>query len=96
VKVGGEAVDLNRLDRILEGLAGARATVVAVADARLGHVIHLVVEEGVTGSELREAYDAAVFPFERARGLHVLPSLPRTELGKVRKGEVLRAIGITE
>src|SRR5437764_376633 len=41
VKIGGESVDLKRLDRILHELAGDDAAIVAMPDERLGHVIQL-------------------------------------------------------
>src|SRR5205823_14570109 len=66
IKIGGESVDLNRLDSILRYIAGDAAAVVAVPDARLGHVIHLAA----TGDSaaIAAAYDFQVLPFERARG----------------------------
>lgn len=96
VKIGGEAVDLVRLERIVEELAGMRAAVVAVADARLGYVIHLVVEEGVDAGGVSRAYDGRVLPFERARAVHVVRQLPRSELGKLRRTDLLRQIGLPE
>ncbi|HUR79400.1 MAG TPA: AMP-binding protein, partial [Thermoanaerobaculia bacterium] len=42
VKIGGESVDLSRLDRILADL-GADAAVIAIPDERLGHVIAVAI-----------------------------------------------------
>ncbi|HVR40607.1 MAG TPA: AMP-binding protein [Thermoanaerobaculia bacterium] len=89
VKIGGESVDLQRLDRILFEIAGARAAVVAVPDARLGHVIHLVVEGD---GEFAAAFNERVLPFERARAVHRVPSIPRTPLGKLMRAKLLAAI----
>lgn len=93
VKIGGESVDLQRLDRILDQVlleTGGDAGVVAVPDERLGHVIHLAAT--ANGAAIRDAFDARVLPFERCRGLHGLEAIPRTSLGKLRRASLLDAI----
>lgn len=84
VKIGGESVDLSRLDRIL-GELGAEAAVFAIPDERLGHVIALAVAEGDVDA-IAAAFNARVFPFERARRVVRVAEIPRTPLGKVRRG----------
>ena len=87
IKIGGESVDLGRLDRILATL-GADAAVFAVPDERLGHVIGLaVVSENVEG--VVAAFNARVFPFERARRVVRVKEIPRTALGKVVRSKFL-------
>lgn len=86
VKIGGESVDLSRLDRILADIS-ADAAVVAVPDERLGHVIHLVVTRG-DAVETTKAFNERVLPFERARDTHQVASIPRTPLGKLRRAEL--------
>lgn len=87
VKIGGESVDLKRLDRIADEAArvcGGDAGVVAVADERLGHVIHLAVTaEGIAGR-----YDGEVLPFERARVVHRVATIPRSPLGKILRAQL--------
>ena len=61
VKIGGESVDLKRLDRILYELAGDDAAIVAVADERLGHVIHLAT---AIEPSFVDAFNERVHPFE--------------------------------
>jgi O-succinylbenzoic acid--CoA ligase len=92
VKIGGESVDLSRLDAILEGVAGAGAAVVAVPDARLGHVIWLVVETGRDGERIRDAFSELVFPFERPRGVVSVPAIPRSDLGKLLRARLVEEI----
>lgn len=97
VKVGGESVDLSRLDRILAEL-GADAAAIAVPDERLGHVIGLAVASaGILSlgdslvdpfnsspdSSLVRAFNERVLPFERARSVRRVPEIPRTALGKI-------------
>jgi len=83
VKIGGESVDLGRLEAILATVAGLRAALLAVPDERLGHVIHVVVEAGSDAAAITHAYDARVHPFERARRVHQVAEIPRSSLGKV-------------
>jgi O-succinylbenzoic acid--CoA ligase len=83
IKVGGESVDLNRLDGILAAIAGRRAAVIAMPDLRLGSVVHLAVEAGVTGQTVLDTFNESVLPFERARKLHEVREIPRTPLGKL-------------
>lgn len=81
VKIGGESVDLSRLDRILAEL-GADAAVIAVADERLGHVIALAVASG-DADAIAATFNERVLPFERARSIRRVPAIPRTPLGKI-------------
>ena len=82
IKIGGESVDLKRLDRIAAEAArecGGDAGVVAVADERLGFVIHLAV----TQAGIVERFNENVLPFERARAVHRVDAIPRSPLGKI-------------
>ncbi|HEX8169627.1 MAG TPA: AMP-binding protein [Thermoanaerobaculia bacterium] len=92
VKIGGESVDLARLDRIVSSVAGDRAAIVAMPDPRLGHVIHLVVERGADTAIIAAAYDARVHPFERARRVHLVSRIPRTALGKLKRVELAASL----
>lgn len=91
VKIGGESVDLNRLDAILNGLRGETdAAILAVRDARLGHVIHLAA---IGDAEpLVKAFNAQVLPFERIRAVHRVDRIPRSSLGKLMRGELLKIV----
>jgi O-succinylbenzoic acid--CoA ligase len=80
VKIGGESVDLKRLDRILYELAGDDAAIVAVPDERLGHVIHLATTIEPT---FADAFNGRVHPFERIRAVHLVDAIPRSALGKL-------------
>jgi O-succinylbenzoic acid--CoA ligase len=85
VKIGGESVDLKRLDRILYELAGDDAAIVAMPDERLGFVIHLAttIEPPFVG-----AFNDRVHPFERIRAVHRVDSIPRSPLGKLLRAEL--------
>jgi acyl-CoA synthetase (AMP-forming)/AMP-acid ligase II len=92
VKIGGESVDLKRLDRIAEEVGracGGDAGVLAVADERLGRVIHLAV----TADGIAELFDARVLPFERARVVHRVATIPRSPLGKILRARLAAEIG---
>lgn len=86
VKVGGESVDLSRLDRILAEI-GADGAAIAIPDERLGHVIALAVAGG-DAQAIVAAFNERVFPFERARRTIRVDAIPRTELGKIQRSRI--------
>jgi len=90
VKIGGESVDLKRLDAILRDLAGDDAAIIAVRDDRLGCVIHLATTRDA--STIVDAFNARVLPFERIRGVRRVETIPRTALGKLLRAQLLRSI----
>jgi o-succinylbenzoate---CoA ligase len=92
VKIGGESVDLGRLDAILAAVAGAHAALLAVPDERLGWVIHLVVETASDVEEIVRDYDKKVLPFERARRVHRVAAIPRSALGKLSRVKLAEQI----
>jgi len=89
VKIGGELVDLQRLDALLDEIRGAiDAAVFAAPDERLGSVIHLATTaEDV--SELVEAFNARVAAFECIRRVHQIERIPRSALGKLERARLL-------
>jgi O-succinylbenzoic acid--CoA ligase len=100
VKIGGESVDLNRLSAILAEVrseAGSEIDLVILPmeDERLGNVIHGVAaatKESAEGSKARnvfEQFNSRVLPFERARKLHYVASIPRSPLQKLLKSQLL-------
>jgi len=96
IKIGGEAVDILRLERILEevkletGFVGDIA-LFPVEDERLGHVIHLAsTAEGVGG--LVEKYRERVNPFEKIRKVHLVNRIPRSPMRKLLLAELRKLI----
>ena len=89
VKIGGESVDLKRLDRILSELAGDDAAIFAVPDERLGQVIHLAT---VVEPSFVDAFNDRVHPFERIRKVHRVESIPRSPLGKLLRAQLTQAL----
>lgn len=90
VKIGGESVDMLRLQMIFERLKVERkifadVVLVAVSDLRLGHCVHAFAAGGPSKDvqELVSAYDKAVFPYERIRRVEYVEKIPRSPLGKV-------------
>ncbi len=92
VKIGGESVDLQRLDGILDALRGEiDAAILAVPDERLGHVIHLACAGDAEAIAAR--FNERVLPFERIRGVHRVFRIPRTPLGKLMRARLAEEIG---
>jgi o-succinylbenzoate---CoA ligase len=88
VKIGGESVDLRRLDSILDGVRGnVEAAIVALTDERLGVVIHMATTARETAG-IVERFNAQVLPFERIRGVHVVSEVPRTPLQKLMRNQL--------
>jgi O-succinylbenzoic acid--CoA ligase len=92
VKIGGESVDLTRLDAILTSIAGIHAAVVAVPEPRLGRVIHLAIDPSVDSEPVLAGFNARVHPFERARAVHRVSEIPRSPLGKLLRIKLLEEI----
>lgn len=100
IKIGGEKVELARLNQILEEIrlmypSASDFALVAFPDERLGHVIHLV-GDAKTSSEsmtlVRTEFNSRVLPFEKIRAFHQLDCIPRTDLGKLLSQECLKKI----
>ncbi|HYM61888.1 MAG TPA: AMP-binding protein [Thermoanaerobaculia bacterium] len=96
IKIGGESVDLARLDRILESVIReivptADAAVFAAPDPRLGLVIHLAAT--TSAKLISDAFNARVLPFARIRGVHVVEAIPRSSLGKILRDRLAAQIG---
>jgi len=93
VKIGGESVDLNRLDGILNSVRVASdpdAAIVAVRDDRLGYVIHVAAIGDA--SRMVAAFNDQVAPFDRVRGAHMVSSIPRSSLGKLLRVELSKIV----
>ena len=89
MKIGGESVDLARLDAILDSVRGsADAAIIAVPDDRLGHVIHLAALSNAM-DEIVRSFNARVLPFERIRAVRRVAAIPRSALGKLLRPKLL-------
>ena len=92
VKIGGELVNVVRLEGVLESVRGGEdAAIVIVNDERLGSAVHLA-SASANPRSLIDAFNARVHPFERIRRAHRVEKVPRSALGKVRKGELRRIV----
>jgi O-succinylbenzoic acid--CoA ligase len=87
VKIGGESVDLARLDSILDAVRGnVDAAVIALPDERHGYLVHLAATKDVAG--IVEAFNTRVLPFERIREVHRVDAIPRSPLGKILRSKL--------
>jgi O-succinylbenzoic acid--CoA ligase len=97
VKVLGENVDLARLTRLAERLAReiglADGAVTALPDARAGAQVALAFAGAETlGADFLDRFNTLVLPYERASRAVALPSIPRTDLGKVAETRLQDAV----
>lgn len=89
VKIGGESVDLSRLDAILDSVReSVDAAIVAVPDVRLGHVINLATASDDV-DRVVAAFNARVLPFERIRSVRRVAAIPRSPLGKLLRAKLI-------
>ncbi len=102
-KVGGENVDLVRLETHLQILrlqlkTEAEVTLVAMPDTRLGQSIHLASDSPNKEqlAPLIQQFQQTVLPFERIRKIYLLRQLPRSSLGKILKQQLITQICSTE
>lgn len=99
IKVGGENVDLSRLDNQLQDLRLKMAIVpeavlVALPDDRLGQII-VCVSDSLTQlilDPLIQKYQQTVLPFERIKKVVLVSRIPRSPLGKLLKKDVCNLI----
>lgn len=101
IKIGGESVQMPRLENILEDIKcrigiESDLALFAFPDERLGHVVHLVTDEPSNPSlhKLIDRYHQQVLPFERIRQIHILKTIPRSPLRKLLKQELFFQLGL--
>lgn len=83
VKVRGEKVDLVNLEIELQQRLPS-LVIISKPDARDGTALWGFAESSLPLEELNQG----LLPHQKLRGLHVIPSLPRNSLGKVKRGEL--------
>ncbi|MCB9595948.1 MAG: acyl-CoA synthetase [Sandaracinaceae bacterium] len=91
LKIGGVRVSLAEVERRLLEIDGVRdAGVLGVAvDGPRGHEIHAaVVAPGLSLDAIRRALRGWLAPVAMPRRLKLVDSLPRTESGKLRRGDL--------
>jgi O-succinylbenzoic acid--CoA ligase len=96
IKIGGELANLADLERVFAEEAGGATgyTLVALPDDRLEFVIGLVVEGNENSlADAVARYQDRVPPFCRIRRVVYVPKIPRSDLGKVKRAELMRLLG---
>jgi len=97
LKVGGEAVNFSFLEKRFEEVKMALcfssdAALIAKPDQRLGHTIHLVVTGTNNIEDLISSFNSQVMPFERIRDFHQIATIPRSQMNKVLRKELLNLL----
>ncbi|HEX9009717.1 MAG TPA: class I adenylate-forming enzyme family protein [Holophagaceae bacterium] len=96
IKSRGEKVSPVEVENVLHGIPGVRdAAVVGVPDPTLGEAVRAFVSLGpgvrLTEREIRRACQERLEGFMVPQEIVILPELPRTDTGKVRKRDLLEA-----
>lgn len=95
IKISGESVSLTILDGILDILkleldVKADIALVPMPSERLGCEIHLATtHESLRILTLIEEFQKRVLPFEKIRHLHLVESIPRTAMDKLKRDELV-------
>jgi acyl-coenzyme A synthetase/AMP-(fatty) acid ligase len=91
VKILGELVSVSGVEGNLAraGMCEGTYAVVAFDDERKGHALHLFCE--TTYEHELAKYHESCPGYARIVGIHVM-TLPRTDLGKIRRGELRKAL----
>lgn len=93
VKIGGESVDLKKLSHLVDSIKGSfDCALIALPDERLGHILHLAHTKKEPLPPFLDRYHEKVLPFERIRKTHLIPAIPRSPLGKLMKGELIKLL----
>ena len=96
VEVGGKRASLADLTRRIASIPGVTDAVVFQPDATVGAVVQrlaaLAVVEGLTEAELLARLAPLVDPVFLPRPLLLVPRLPRNELGKLPREQLLAAL----
>jgi len=96
VEVGGKRASLADLTRRIASIPGVTDAVVFQPDATVGAVVQrlaaLAVVEGLTEAELLARLAPLVDPVFLPRPLVLVPRLPRNELGKLPREQLLAAL----
>lgn len=89
IKIGGESVDLNHLESILNKLKmrleiAEDMLLITSPEPRLGKVIHLITtgKDPLVTENLVRKFNQEVLPFARIRQVQITEIIPRTPLGK--------------
>lgn len=96
IKIGGENVNFGCLEKILEEIKLQNQicfdiALLAMPDARLGHIIHLVSTEASI-EIIQKLFNSKAMPYERIREVHIISKIPRSPLNKVLKNELIKLI----
>lgn len=99
VKIGGESVDLAKLENHLEKLRLRNSgrlpdvALLAIPDERLGSIICLLCEDASSAVDhLVDSFNMDVAPFERIRQTHEVNRIPRSALGKLLRADALTLV----
>ncbi len=100
VKIGGENVDIFRLEMLLCDLKlelniPGDMTLIVRNDARLGHAIYLIADLYAQHAvePVKNTFNLKVLPFERIKEVYIVDKIPRSPLAKVKREELLKKMG---
>ena len=99
VKVGGEMVNVSKLNQILNQIIIDREVegewlALAHSDLRLGFRVDLVTTNLCGVDEVVSSFERGVHGFERFHTAYIVDELPKSDIGKVRVGWLKSQLGL--
>lgn len=88
VKILGESVNIANLEEKISKIIAQDVLILPVQDERKGYSLYLAIHENQESMNLEELNEK-LLPFERITGLYVAESVPRNEMGKVQKSQII-------
>ena len=88
IKILGESVNVVALENKISELVSQDVLVLPVRDERKGFSLYLAIHEDEESFDL-EGLNDKLLPFERISGIYVAEKVPRNEMGKVQKSQII-------
>jgi len=91
IKIRGEKVDLVEMEKLLQRQLGFQVILLAFPDPRDGLSLVALSERDLSLEELNRN----LLPHQKIKHYHQVQQFPRTELGKIKRGELQQLLGKT-
>ena len=106
VKIAGESVSLNRLDNILTDIKSEfditnDIVVIAEQDSRLENKISIVfLIDEFNNNDIKNKvvleFNNRVLPFEKVKNIYNVKSIPKTDLGKIKRAQLVNELFLNQ
>lgn len=101
IKISGENVSLQRLDHIFNEIivknnSSLESVIIYEKDERLQNRVSIVIANNVVSikgiSKIISEFNQSVFPFERIKNFYIVKEIPKTDLGKLKRKQLMLSL----